>query len=160
MIDKMRWCVVMVAVTLTSGWSQANEPKLNPTLWLGIFKPMTERLNADWAVGADFHIKGSTYLALRYFQCKDATSPATGKSLAASVGFSIPLSSTEGNVNYRLGIGVGLVRAEASGQERTHRGMLEGFMEAKTGSFGVRLGCFFGGLDATNGWFVALLWKF
>lgn len=115
MINKMKWCVLVVAVALTSGWSQANEPKLNLTLWLGIFKPMTERLNADWTIGADFHIKGSTYLGLRYLRCKDATSPAIGISLAALVGFSIPLSSTEENVNYRLGIGVGLVRAEASG---------------------------------------------
>ncbi len=160
MIGRTGWCVVVVAIALTNGWAQANEPKFNPILWFGIFKPMTERLNADWAVGADFHIKGSTHLALRYFRCKDAASSAIGKSLAVLVGFSTPLSSVEKNVNYQISVGGGLVRVEASGKERTYRGMLEGFMEAQTGSFGVRLGCFFGGLDATNGWSIALSWKF
>ncbi|MFN3421785.1 MAG: hypothetical protein ACK40X_08685 [Armatimonadota bacterium] len=159
MVSKMRWWVAAVVIVM-SGWSQADEAKFNSTLWLGIFKPMTERLNADWAVGADFRLKGQTYLALRYFRCKDEASPATGKSLAASVGVSIPLSSTEENVKYRIGVGIGLVRAEASGQERTYRGMIEGFMEGQTGSLGVRLGCFFGGLDATNGWSIALSWRF
>ncbi|GBD00045.1 hypothetical protein HRbin17_02579 [bacterium HR17] len=123
----------------------------------GVFLPFTERLGGDWSVSVDWRSGQRWYLGGRWLRSKEDRSPIRGTGMALMVGMVVPgehkVFKREG-VRYWLGWGAGVGRLEATGRGHTWRGMVEGFIEAEVGGWGVRIGSCWGGLDGTNGWFL------
>lgn len=143
--------VMLVATSGVQG--QSNQWSLSA----GVFHPFTERLNGDWSVGVDWRSGQRWYIGVRWLRSKDAHNPIRGTEMAVMAGATVPIDreafKREG-VNYRLGWGIGVGRLEATGRGHTWRGMIEGFIEAEVGKWGIRVGSCWGGLDGTNGWFL------
>lgn len=152
-----------ILMVLSAGFAIAQEPK-NFAVWGGFFKPFSEHLNGDWVVGADWKHKERLFLGLRYFRCKDKDTDARGKGLTVLVGSTFLIdkgSFQQEGIAYRIGVGVGFNRLEVSGKRRTHRGIVEVFVEARTKrNLSVRLISSFGGLDGNSGWSIVLGWQF